>query len=348
MARGQQYPSERRFLKDSRTGASITQLSGFPTINSKLYFHVNAFTPDSQSLVFKSYRSMERDAQTDAFKVNVDGTGLVQLTDSPGMGGLVLSYDGKQLFYMVGCELRKVCMSTCEEEVVNRIEGLVGVAGLACTTFDDRYYFAEGRLPGGEVAIVRFRTDGTEAGIVYAGMGITHVQCEPAEGKTIAFQHGPDEQQRNIWLIDADGGNLRPLELKHGNGHWMWVGGSGRIMSNLHKEHQGIVTMKEGDAEVERIADGEHFWHASSSLNGQWFVSDTNWPDNGIQIIHADTKKYKTLCYTGSTSGHSQWTHPHPSFSPDGRYVVYNSDATGIPHVYIAEVPTALLDELGN
>ena len=29
-----------------------------------------------------------------------------------------------------------------------------------------------------------------------------------------------------------------------------------------------------------------------------------------------------------------QWTHPHPSFSPSERWVIYCSDATGHPQVY--------------
>ena len=31
-----------------------------------------------------------------------------------------------------------------------------------------------------------------------------------------------------------------------------------------------------------------------------------------------------------------QWTHPHPSFSPSERWVVYASDVSGRPQVYAA------------
>lgn len=36
-----------------------------------------------------------------------------------------------------------------------------------------------------------------------------------------------------------------------------------------------------------------------------------------------------------------QWTHPHPSWSPDERHVVFTSDRSGTAQVYIAEVPGA-------
>ena len=34
-----------------------------------------------------------------------------------------------------------------------------------------------------------------------------------------------------------------------------------------------------------------------------------------------------------------QWTHPHPSFSPDERRVIYASDVSGHPQVYVSEIP---------
>jgi len=33
-----------------------------------------------------------------------------------------------------------------------------------------------------------------------------------------------------------------------------------------------------------------------------------------------------------------QWTHPHPSFSPDERYVTFCSDRTGHAQVYVVEL----------
>ena len=33
-----------------------------------------------------------------------------------------------------------------------------------------------------------------------------------------------------------------------------------------------------------------------------------------------------------------QWTHPHPAFSADGKYVTFASDRTGQTQVYVVEV----------
>jgi hypothetical protein len=238
-----------------------------------------------------------------------------------------------------------------DEDAISHLDALTWhpeSAESASMTYDDKYYYVEATLKNGKRGIARFSTDGKEARLIFENSEITHTQCEPTEGQVIAFQHGPDKDNRNIWLIDRDGGNLRPLELPYGNGHWMWLGGTKRIMSNLEKEQQGIAVMAENYKEPELFANGEHYWHGSCSMDGKWMVSDTNWPDHGIHIINVATKKHKILCYPNSSSCHPQWTHPHPSFSPDGRMVVYNSDAGGIPNVYLAVIPDAMLAELAE
>jgi oligogalacturonide lyase len=34
-----------------------------------------------------------------------------------------------------------------------------------------------------------------------------------------------------------------------------------------------------------------------------------------------------------------QTSHPHPSFSPDGRWVAFTSDGTGYAQAFVVEVP---------
>jgi oligogalacturonide lyase len=92
-------------------------------------------------------------------------------------------------------------------------------------------------------------------------------------------------------------------------------------------------------------------------------VADTNHPDVGVQVFdprngHA-SESQKTVCFPDATNMGEHWkgpfpyakgpvevnapqhTHPHPSFSPDSRFVVFTSDRTGHAQVYEVEVPTA-------
>nr|WP_265332339.1 oligogalacturonate lyase family protein [Serratia odorifera] len=42
--------------------------------------------------------------------------------------------------------------------------------------------------------------------------------------------------------------------------------------------------------------------------------------------------------------GDRQVTHPHPSFTPDDRQVLFTSDVEGKPALYLAELPEQLFD----
>ena len=39
-------------------------------------------------------------------------------------------------------------------------------------------------------------------------------------------------------------------------------------------------------------------------------------------------------------------SHPHAYVSPDRKWVVFNSDRTGIQQIYVAEIPAELIAEL--
>ncbi len=41
----------------------------------------------------------------------------------------------------------------------------------------------------------------------------------------------------------------------------------------------------------------------------------------------------------GVYKGNRQVTHPHPSFTPDNRAVLYTSDVDGEPALFLAELP---------
>lgn len=348
--KGKSFSSERMFFRDSNTDVKITKLTAFPCVNHKVYFHINQFTPDSKTLIFHSQRSGGRGAGKDVFKVDTDGTNLTQLTDAEGVSSAILTYCGNFLLYTVGNKILKLNIHSFQEEVLYQVPQISTFGDCSSLPWDDSILFIEGILASGENAIVRADLEKNSVKIIHKqNEKITHTQVEPSGANTVAFQSGPDSQHRNIFLVDSNGGNHRPLELPYGNGHWMWVGDTRRIMSNLESEFWGISMFGEEDEEIEIIkTEGSNYWHASCDNSGQWMVSDTNWPDTGLEIINRFTKKSAVLCYTHSSHSHPNWSHPHPSFSPDLKYVVFNSDATGIGHVYLAEVPEDLLQDLAK
>ena len=96
-------------------------------------------------------------------------------------------------------------------------------------------------------------------------------------------------------------------------------------------------------------------WHAVPDDRGERIVCDTTFPDAGLQVIDLSRGGgAKRLCLPRSSNVGEHWggpfpyndgprevyapqhTHPHPRFSPDGKRVLYTSDATGHAQLYEA------------
>ncbi len=53
------------------------------------------------------------------------------------------------------------------------------------------------------------------------------------------------------------------------------------------------------------------------------------------------------VCESKASLGSPQNTHPHPYLTPDLRWVIFNSDRGGFPHIHAASIPEGLLKGLG-
>lgn len=58
------------------------------------------------------------------------------------------------------------------------------------------------------------------------------------------------------------------------------------------------------------------------------------------------TKRVLLFCDTCASSGSAQYTHKPPYIAPGNRRVIFNSNRTGIAHVYAAGTPKDFLAEL--
>jgi len=93
---------------------------------------------------------------------------------------------------------------------------------------------------------------------------------------------------------------------------------------------------------------------------GSTLVSDTTYPDVGLILCDPrhDCGPVRSLCDSGASNRGQHWkndhcpyddgpvevdapqhTHPHPSFSTDGRRVVFTSDQSGYAQVYEVNLP---------
>lgn len=343
MAKGTTHGLERIEFVDPQTGAEIIQLTSNPTVSSTLYFENMNFTPDSKTLIFISRRTSERGAPTDLYRVDVDGRNLVQLTDGDGVSSAALSLDGKVAYFGVRSELRSVDLASFEEQVLYRAEDGASVGN---PSVGGPFLFGRVGYPNDRSSIIRVNLKTGKVEAIREGKRIGHLNASRT-GNWLAWIETAEINEYNTqtwYVMRSDGSDNRRWSVQNW-AHSSWVGELDRMQGTLLPPGHGIVWTSPEEQAGTSIATGPYFWHSGASLDGEWIVSDTNWPDIGLQLVHVPTGRYGTLCLSQATNSNHP-AHPHPCFSPDGRRVLYNSDRTGINQIYLVTIPDWLTDEL--
>jgi len=293
-------------------------------------------------VVFIGQRVACRDAPWDLFRARTDGMDLVQMTDCDDLAGIVVSPATGHVYYSSKGELRRMSIVDLAEERVAAIPGRPPAARFSLASIDQRgeSYFGTYMNRKGRAVLFRVNVSTGKMDALHESESQNHIHVDPS-GKTISFGNWTNNQGAAC-LIDSDGGHFRPLPFDR-FAHCTWFGDTGKMQGTLLPPGHALVTYREGDAEPAVLTEGRYYWHSSSSREAQWIVSDTNWPQEGIYLFHVPTRTVTYVCDPRSSCSHPQWTHPHPSLSPGLKYVLFNSDQTGIGQVYLAELTQEFL-----
>ncbi|MBI5095413.1 MAG: PD40 domain-containing protein [Candidatus Hydrogenedentes bacterium] len=348
MAKGQKYQIERIQCTDARSGVRFLQLTSFPVISWPLpYFYANltnGFTSDSRTIVFCSLRSCQRDASFDLFRVDVDGDNLIQLTDRSHLGAIVLAGNRRVVYFFDAGALWSVHLDTFAEVEVARADVGLQQWSWGYLSPDERWYFAKAVNKSGEPALIRIATDGSGSKVIHTGDDWNVHSVDP-RGEAL-FVLAPELDGRGLVLVDYDGAIVGHYGKSDRFAHSSPLGVSGIFQGCSTMPDRAIITLGPNQGEPRALVEGPYFWHSSATLDGQWIVADTNWPNDGLQLVCVKTRRFGELFHPGNSAGHPQTTHAHPQFSPDGRYVLFNSDRTGIAQMYLAEIPREFRNSL--
>lgn len=179
--------------------------------------------------------------------------------------------------------------------------------------------------------------------------------------------------KERIWVVNRDGSGNRHVYQRKPLGkpdqfewivHETWNTDRARpreiITANWPRGCLGIDI----DRGAARPVCSFNAWHPSINRQGTQMCTDTNFPDIGLQLFDPrdGIGVPLPLCFPEASSEGKHWntdhcpyddedykqgkwkvyapqhTHPHPAFSPDGRFVVFTSDRTGQSQVYEAEI----------
>ena len=191
-----------------------------------------------------------------------------------------------------------------------------------------------------------------------------HPQYRPFDDATIAYCHeGPhDLVDARMWFIDEDGGRRR-CGKEHAPGesctHEFWVpDGSAMIYVSYSKgeRERWICSLDPVTLRSRRLMSMPPCSHLMSNADGTLIVGDGcgTPPDvadaSGHEIgndpfLHlfdiARGSRRRVAHHDSSWGvykGNRQVTHPHPSFTPDERQVLFSADGDGEPGLYLADI----------
>lgn len=362
MGKGTVYSAESRSFYDRRTGTYIRQVTTASAHHHHPFFIIPAYDDLMKRLIFVSHRSgmpqiFAEERTTGEFRQLTDRTELSEWSVHP-------SHDGSAVFFTAGTSGWRLDLATLEErELVNfsatkmRDSGMVAAAmGTTALSHDDKWWAVRFSV-GDESALAIVNTETGEHEVILRRDSIAHLQFCP-DDSNLLYYAGPLTDR--VWVILRDGTGNRRLYARHvERNEWIthetWIPGTRELA--FVDWNRGVRCVNVDTEEVRQITSF-NAWHAICNTDGTLMVADTNFPDIGIQVFDPldGVGEPKTLCYPNASSLGEHWdgpfpyadgpiqvyapqrTHPHPSFSPDGKCVVFTSDRCGFSQIYEAAI----------
>lgn len=371
MRKGSQAPSELRRFRDAATGVEVLQVTASPDINHATYFLQSSFTPNGRTLLFISNRT----GSWQLFSVTPFPDGSIrQLTDGAPIHPFspAIHADGRRVFFVRSAAVWWLDLETLAETcVVDFGSGSMGEPSLDATG----EWIVAALKKDGQSGLAVGRADGREWRHIPYPRTVIHPQFHPLDSEWIEFAGDPAPRMHRI---RRDGGEVECL-YEHSNDefvvHETFLGRTGDIVYTVWPRSLRVMDWR---TRRHRTICEMNAWHITPNRDGSKVLCDTNHPDRGIHLIDVAKGTAKLVCLSEASNGGSQWltsryalaqdfaaarsgaatgktlswmeagtdtvygpqwTHPHPSFTPDERSVVFASDRTGTTQVYVAAIP---------
>ncbi|HPA18545.1 MAG TPA: hypothetical protein PLU30_12415 [Verrucomicrobiae bacterium] len=366
-AAGRRIPSERQLLRDEKTGADVWQITAATAMHHHFYFTNPSWPDDGRELYFISYRTGHPNIFAAA---ETDGT-ITQLTARTDTNPFspAATRDGRKIYFSARDCVVELDRETLRERVVAKFDG----ARLGnCSLNPAGSRLALGVRFKGSCRLALVEPASGQAHFLVEKAEVGHVQFCPADDSILEYSGTPGAR---IWTIRSDGTEDRNLYAQRPGEwivHESWLGDGSEIIFT-HWPHALRAISRDGSRA--RTIAAFNAWHACGDRAGDRIVADTNHPDIGLQLVGARTGQRRALCWPRATNRGTQWalsvpaqgagidtsiirgdrpeldrppqpddpssiygpqwSHPHPSFSPDGRRVVFTSDRDGWSQVYV-------------
>lgn len=353
------FPREDRLLRDARTGVQVRQITSHPSNHHAPFFLSPAYDDAMRWLTFLAYRT----GRPEIFVEDRSDGRLLRITEQDDLHPWSIhpSHDGRFVYFTAGTTARRVTIETGVVEDLwtfpgaqARGAGMVA-AGMGTTALSrcDRYWALKLARDGATDLVIIDTTNGEVRDILRRDT-VAHLQFRPDDG-TMLYYAGNFKER--LWTVRVDGSDHRS-HYERRPGEWIthesWLPGTSEL---LFVDWPHRVRAIDVDTGVVRDVVHGNAWHPAANRDGTRIVADTNAPDVGLVTFPADgTGSMTPLCTSDASSEGRHWwgpfpyedgpihvqaaqhTHPHPTFAPDGRHVLFASDRTGTSQLYEVDV----------
>jgi len=179
---------------------------------------------------------------------------------------------------------------------------------------------------------------------------INHVLVHPRDRDLILFCHEYSGKNDRMWLLNAANGECAPIP-NQGPEEWyqheFWSPDGGRVCfhgGRLGDDDHGFCGWCTPDGQeyhkFEHTTAGRAYAHYNLHPDGVTMITDGEAHPGCISRVRLKDARqdFEALCRHDSYRfGDDQRCHPHPSFTPDGRRVVFTSNCTGSSNVYLTD-----------
>ena len=207
----------------------------------------------------------------------------------------------------------------------------------------------------------------------------SHLQFEPAAGRQLMVQHNrgcvftPEGKMEllcgkegcTLFLLDVPDGKVTRLQVGPPHtaslsGHETWLGDTGELIATLNYVEDydygkgRVIGVRPGEPHREICTPWE-LNHIGIEPSGRIFAGDAYLPDE-IIIGSPCTDRAAVVCPSRATYNRARRrtggdglvydSHPHAYVSPDRKWVIFNSDQSGIQQIYVAEIPAEMIAKL--